>query len=94
MSNTARVPCRILHSGAEIPAIGLGTFGSDHVSHDAIAEAVRYGASIGYKHFDCASVYANEDRIGMDCGDWSVQAEEELRQTEVAFAIGAMRPLN
>jgi diketogulonate reductase-like aldo/keto reductase len=47
-----------------MPAIGLGTFGSDHVSHDAVAEAVRFAASIGYRHFDCASVYGNEDRIG------------------------------
>ncbi len=47
-----------------MPAIGLGTFGSDHASHDSVAEAVRYAASIGYRHFDCASVYGNEDRIG------------------------------
>jgi diketogulonate reductase-like aldo/keto reductase len=47
-----------------MPAIGLGTFGSDHVSHDAVAEAVLYAASVGYRHFDCARVYCNEDRIG------------------------------
>jgi len=47
-----------------VPAIGLGTFGSDNVSHDAVAEAVRYAASIGYRHFDCASVYGNEAQIG------------------------------
>src|ERR1700756_705389 len=58
------VPSRTLSSGARIPAIGLGTFGSDHVSHFEVAEAVRYAASVGYRHFDCASVYGNEDRIG------------------------------
>jgi diketogulonate reductase-like aldo/keto reductase len=47
-----------------MPAIGLGTFGSDHVSHDAVAEAVLYAASVGYRHFDCARVYGNEDKIG------------------------------
>ena len=45
-------------------SIGLGTFGSDHASADAIAEAVRGAALAGYRHFDCASVYGNEDRIG------------------------------
>ena len=60
----ASVPCRTLNSGARIPAIGLGTFGSDHASHSAVAEAVRYAASIGYRHFDCASVYGNEAEIG------------------------------
>jgi alcohol dehydrogenase (NADP+) len=29
-----------------------------------MADAVKYAASIGYRHFDCASVYGNEDRIG------------------------------
>jgi diketogulonate reductase-like aldo/keto reductase len=58
------VPYRTLSCGARMPAIGLGTFGSDHVSHDAVAEAVRYAVSIGFRHFDCASVYGNEDRIG------------------------------
>jgi diketogulonate reductase-like aldo/keto reductase len=47
-----------------MPAIGLGTFGSDHAPHTAVADAVKYAASIGYRHFDCASVYGNEDHIG------------------------------
>ena len=58
------VPCRTLSSGAKMPALGLGTFGSDHVSHSAVADAVKYAASIGYRHFDCASVYGNENQIG------------------------------
>jgi alcohol dehydrogenase (NADP+) len=60
----ARVPSRTLTSGARMPAIGLGTFGSDHVSAETVAEAVGSAASIGYRHFDCASVYGNESRIG------------------------------
>ncbi len=47
-----------------MPAIGLGTFGSDHALHKAVADAVQYAVSIGYRHFDCASVYGNEDQIG------------------------------
>ena len=47
-----------------MPAIGLGTFGSDHVSAAQIAEAVRGAAAVGYRHFDCASVYGNEAEIG------------------------------
>jgi diketogulonate reductase-like aldo/keto reductase len=47
-----------------MPAIGLGTFGSDHVSAGEVAAAVAGAASVGYRHFDCASVYRNEDRIG------------------------------
>ena len=60
----ACVPKRRLYTGAEMPAIGLGTFGSDHASADEVAEAVRGAVSVGYRHLDCASVYANEHRIG------------------------------
>lgn len=60
----ASVPHRTLRSGATMPAIGLGTFGSDHVPHAAVAAAVRDAALLGYRHFDCAAVYGNEDLIG------------------------------
>jgi len=60
----SRVPYRKLASGAQMPAIGLGTFGSDAVSGDAIAEAVLDAGRHGYRHFDCAAVYGNENLIG------------------------------
>ncbi|SPE21636.1 putative aldo/keto reductase [Candidatus Sulfotelmatomonas gaucii] len=60
----AAIPQRKLFTGATMPAIGLGTFGSDHVSASEIAEAVKGAAAVGYRHFDCASVYANEAAIG------------------------------
>ena len=47
-----------------MPAVGLGTFGSDHVSPAQVADAVRGAAAIGYRHFDCASVYSNEAAVG------------------------------
>ena len=60
----AAIPQRTLHTGARMPAIGLGTFGSDHVSAAEIAETVKGAAAAGYRHFDCASVYGNEAEIG------------------------------
>jgi diketogulonate reductase-like aldo/keto reductase len=64
MIDPAVVPQRTLYSGARMPRIGLGTFGSDHVSADEIAEAVKGAIEAGYRHLDCAAVYGNEDRIG------------------------------
>jgi alcohol dehydrogenase (NADP+) len=58
------VPTMQLASGAKIPAVGFGTFGSDHVSPHEMAQAVMGAASVGYRHFDCASVYENEREIG------------------------------
>ena len=51
-------------SGAEIPPLGLGTFGSDRVGHAEVAEAVHVAIGLGYRHIDCAAVYGNEARIG------------------------------
>jgi diketogulonate reductase-like aldo/keto reductase len=58
------VPCFTLPTGARLPAVGLGTFGSDAVSGEAVAGAVIGSAEVGYRHFDCASVYGNEALIG------------------------------
>jgi alcohol dehydrogenase (NADP+) len=58
------VPKARLSSGAAIPVVGLGTFGSDRVSGEAVAEAVQGAARVGYRHFDCASVYGNEHLVG------------------------------
>ena len=59
-----KIPHRILYNGDKIPAIGLGTFGSDNISNQKIADSVLDAIEIGYRHFDCASVYGNEKEIG------------------------------
>jgi alcohol dehydrogenase (NADP+) len=58
------IPKSILCTGSEIPMIGLGTFGSDSVSAERAADAVKGAISVGYRHIDCASVYGNEKEIG------------------------------
>ncbi len=58
------IPHRTFYTGAKIPAVGLGTFGSDRFSAGEIAQAVVGAAAIGYRHFDCAAVYRNEREIG------------------------------
>lgn len=60
----AQVPQRVLYTGAKMPAIGLGTFGSDRVPGEDVAAAVLGAAAVGYRHFDCAAVYGNEALIG------------------------------
>ena len=59
------IPYRKIYTGAKIPAVGLGTFGSDRFTASQIADAVLGAAEIGYRHFDCAAVYGNEKEIGV-----------------------------
>ncbi|HEX2996614.1 MAG TPA: aldo/keto reductase [Anaerolineales bacterium] len=61
----SRVPYRTLYTGAKIPAVGLGTFGSDRFTASQIAEAVLGAIELGYRHIDCAMVYGNEKEIGV-----------------------------
>jgi len=59
-----RVPQQTLYTGAKLPVVGIGTFGSDRYTGDDIATAVQEAISLGYRHIDCASVYGNEPLIG------------------------------
>lgn len=82
----AAVPQRTLYTGAKMPAVGMGTFGSDRFSHEDVAAAVEGAAEVGYRLFDCASVYGNEDKIGVSFKkimDSGVRREELFIQSKV-----------
>ncbi len=61
----AMVPKKTLRSGDKIPAVGLGTFGSDRFTPDQVAAAVEGAIELGYRHIDCAAVYENEKEVGV-----------------------------
>ncbi len=48
----------------QMQKIGMGTFGSDRYDEEVVANAVYEAIKIGYRMFDCASVYGNEKQIG------------------------------
>lgn len=62
--NPVLVPQRILFDGTRMPAIGMGTFGSDRFTAEQVSAAVAGAIEVGYRMFDCAAVYGNEDLIG------------------------------
>lgn len=58
------IPKKRLYTGEEIPCIGMGTFGSDRFTPEQVSTAVAGAIRCGYRMFDCAACYQNEDQIG------------------------------
>ncbi len=58
------VPQRKMYNGEYMPGIGMGTFGSDRFTPDQVSSAVAGAIEVGYRLFDCAACYGNEDQIG------------------------------
>ena len=81
MIDPRTIPSFKLFDGGEIPCIGMGTFGSDRVTPEEVAGAVAGGLRVGYRLFDCAACYGNEDKIGQvfrEAFDEGVVKREEL----------------
>ena len=67
-------------NGAEIPAIGLGTFTlTGRTATRLVAEAVR----AGYRHVDTAAMYDNEQAVGAGLREAGVPREEIFLTTKV-----------
>lgn len=81
-AKTAEIPVRILRDGGTIPVVGMGTFGSDRYTPEQVAEAVRGGIQAGYRLFDCAACYGNEDKIGVVLEE---AMEQEIVRREELF---------
>ena len=64
-TNPELVPKVTLYTGEEIPAVGMGTFGSDRFSSEQVSSAVAGAIRCGYRMFDCAACYQNEHEIGL-----------------------------
>ncbi|MGY5853629.1 MAG: aldo/keto reductase [Candidatus Thorarchaeota archaeon] len=70
-----------LNNGVEIPILGLGTYlsGASRVTQTAILHAL--GA--GYRHFDTAKLYRNEEDIGEAIRQYSVPREDIFLTTKL-----------
>ena len=56
-----------LNNGTSMPQLGYGTYMRKDTYGDigGITSAVKHALSVGYRHLDCASFYANEREVGI-----------------------------
>src|SRR5882724_10144229 len=55
----AKIP--LIHGSGAIPAVGFGTLIPDPL---ATAQATKTALEVGFRHFDCAERYRNEEAVG------------------------------
>jgi alcohol dehydrogenase (NADP+) len=72
------MPSISLQGGAQMPALGLGTWKS---SPGDVGAAVSTALQLGYRHIDCAAIYGNEAEIGAALAN--SQREGQVRREEL-----------
>ncbi|RMF03000.1 MAG: aldo/keto reductase [Alphaproteobacteria bacterium] len=76
-------------NGAEIPALGLGTW---DLRGRVCEECVDFALSLGYRHIDTAAMYDNEAEVGRAIRASSVPREEIFLTTKVWYDNAAFGP--
>ncbi len=73
-------PTVSLPGGGAMPLVGLGTW---EMKGSKCYRAVRHALDVGYRHFDTATVYRNEDDVGRAVRDSGVRREDVFVTTKL-----------
>lgn len=63
-----------LNNGVKIPQLGLGVF--KVADDDSLKNSINAALAAGYRHFDTAKIYHNEDGVGQALADADVKRED------------------
>lgn len=73
-------PTRELRRGSRIPLLGLGVY---KISNEDVPGAIESAVEIGYRHFDTATLYANEAGVGEGLRRSGIDRDEVFLTTKV-----------
>jgi diketogulonate reductase-like aldo/keto reductase len=69
-----------LASGAKMPILGFGTW---QLRGSSVVDSVLRALDVGYRHFDTATVYGNEEQVGQALAKSAVRREEIFVTTKL-----------
>ncbi|KAK7057505.1 aldo/keto reductase [Favolaschia claudopus] len=72
----ANVPSFDLNNGTKIPSVGMGCWMSSPGGGERVDTMCLSALKCGYRHFDTASAYANEEQVGRAIRDSGIPREE------------------
>jgi diketogulonate reductase-like aldo/keto reductase len=77
-----QIPTKKLSSGVDFPVVGLGTYKADRSKPDQLSNAIKAAIKSGYRHFDCALCYENEDIVGTALRDAIKESNGQLKRED------------
>jgi aldehyde reductase len=80
-------PTKKLCNGMQIPVVGLGTYKEEN--EEKLVNAVKAAIKAGYRHFDCAHIYFNEQHIGKAIRE-SIQESNGALKREDFFIVSKL----
>lgn len=76
-------PIATLNTGAKVPMIALGCYMGKPGGGQQVVDAVKTAAKVGYRHFDTAAYYQNEDKVGQGIRESGVPREQLFVTTKL-----------
>ena len=77
---TSHIPTRTMSNGLNMPVLGLGTF--KEKDDQVLINAIKAAINAGYRHFDCAYIYHNEQHIGRAIRESIQESNGKLRRED------------
>nr|XP_039334777.1 aldo-keto reductase family 1 member C4-like isoform X5 [Saimiri boliviensis boliviensis] len=69
-----------LNDGNFMPVLGFGTYAPPEIPRNRVVEVIKLAIEAGFRHFDSAYVYSNEEQVGLairsKIADGSVKRED------------------
>ncbi|KAJ6593578.1 Aldo/keto reductase [Mycena capillaripes] len=79
----ADIPSFTLNNGTKIPSIGMGCWMGGPGGGQRVYDMCSAALKCGYRHFDTASGYANEEHVGRAIQDFSIPRNEIYLTTKL-----------